>query len=170
MIKDKDHILQKISSDDPFLIKEAINEIKTDGDISITPMLLDMLAQQKSHYAISEIISLLADIKDNAFREILINHLKRSVSNSTKVLLLRICWESSLNYSEYLDTLLDILLKDEFMVAFEACTAIEETLHYLDPEKRQDLAIRLESIPVTGEKKFLIDNLLINTSRLQNEN
>ena len=107
---------------------------------------------------ITIIANLLADIKDNQFKDLLIQKLEQTSEGTLKKELLRIVWESSLDYSSYLDHFLQILQEDDFTVAFEASTVIENLVPHLMPEQRTKLTDILQVFP--EDKKFLAENIL----------
>ena len=87
---------------------------------------------------------MLADIKDNQFKDLLIQKLEQTSEGTLKKELLRIVWESS--------------LEDDFTVAFEASTVIENLVPHLMPEQRTKLTDILQIFP--EDKKFLAENIL----------
>ena len=150
-------ILQKIQSGEPELMAEAIKEIKENGNLSIAQTLLENLNRIPDAHALSQLVNLLADIKENAFREILIARLQAETKPEVKAELLRIVWESSLDYSSYLPVFLEILKADDFPVAFEASTAIENMVCNLTAEQHRQLHEYIETFP--EDKAFLIENI-----------
>ncbi len=150
-------ILQKIQSGEPELMAEAVKEIKENGNLSIAQTLLENLNRIPDAHALSQLVNLLADIKENAFREILIARLQAETKPEVKAELLRIVWESSLDYSSYLPVFLEILKADDFPVAFEASTAIENMVCNLTAEQHRQLHEYIETFP--EDKSFLIENI-----------
>ena len=150
-------ILQKIQSGEPELMAEAIKEIKENGNLSIAQTLLENLNRIPDAHALSQLVNLLADIKENAFREILIARLPAETKPEVKAELLRSVWESSLDYSSYLPVFLEILKADDFPVAFEASTAIENMVCNLTAEQHRQLHEYIETFP--EDKAFLIENI-----------
>lgn len=163
-MENKEDILKRLVSEDAALQLEAVNEMKAARDMSVVPELLNLLSPEKGHQTITALINLLADIKENSFREILIARIRATPDSATRALLLRICWESSLDYSDYAGLFADILINDDFTTALEAATVIEETFHNLTDEQRESLHRSLQSLP--AEKQFLIENLNISESSL----
>lgn len=157
-MENNEEILKKISSGDPDTIAEAVNAIKENGDLAIAGKLLDILAQPLETSTITIIVDLLADIKDNQFKDLLIQKLEQSSERTLKKELLRIIWESALDYSPYLDHFLQILLDDDFIVALEASTVIENLVPHLTTEQRTKLTDMLQAFP--EDKKFLSENIL----------
>ena len=146
-MENNEEILKKISSGDPEAIAEAVDTVKENGDLVIAGKLLDILSQPLAPSTITIIANLLADIKDNQFKDLLIQKLEQTSEGTLKKELLRIVWESSLDYSSYLDHFLQILQEDDFTVAFEASTVIENLVPHLMPEQRTKLTDILQVFP-----------------------
>lgn len=156
-MENNNDILQKLSSGDQELINEAIQAIKENGDLGIAEALLDYLEKLEDAHLTTLIVSLLADIKENKFREVLIRKIQDTHNPQVKSELLRIVWESALDYSLYLDTFIDMLQNEDFSVAFEASTIIENMVHHLTPEQHHRLHEVFASFP--ADKQFLIENI-----------
>ncbi len=150
-------ILTKINSGDALLIAEAVQAIQENGDMNIAEALLNQLESIEDTHLVTVISNLLADIKETKFRELLIQKLQDATDTNTQSSLLRIIWESSLNYAPYLETFLQLLQEEDFAVAFEASTVIENMVHNLQPEQMEQLHEALHNIP--EEKAYLIENI-----------
>lgn len=157
-MENKDELLKKINTNDPEAVEEAIREIKETGDSTIIVPLLDILSSRPDTFVISGIVGLLADVRENSFRDVLLERIRQEKDPHVKAILLRIAWESSLNYSGHLDLFTDILLNDEFVAAFEASTLIENFVHNLTEEQHHRLHAFFEQIP--ADKQFLIQNII----------
>ena len=68
-MENNEEILKKISSGDPEAIAEAVDTVKENGDLVIAGKLLDILSQPLAPSTITIIANLLADIKDNQFKD-----------------------------------------------------------------------------------------------------
>ena len=165
-MENKQDILKKLGSNDIELVTEAIEQIKTEGDLSIVPELLDILLQCKEPVIITHITSLLSDIKDSGFKTILMEKLIQAANNSEKPNLLRICWESAIDFSEYMDIFLDILLKDDFISALEASTVIENLSDNLSEVKIKEAIERIKALPADDDKAFLLEGVLLHLEEM----
>lgn len=76
-MENNEEILKKISSGDPEAIAEAVDTVKENGDLVIAGKLLDILSQPLAPSTITIIANLLADIKDNQFKDLLIQNWNR---------------------------------------------------------------------------------------------
>lgn len=158
-MENKDDLLKKINSNDPESVAEALNDIKENGDETMIPLLLDLLEETQDSRVISGIANLLSDIRENSFRTILVSRIRQTQNAQLKSVLLRIAWESSLDYSSDLDLFTDILLHDDFVAAFEASTLIENLVHNLTSEQQEQLRALFED-GIPEDKKFLIENIV----------
>ena len=77
-MENNEEILKKISSGDPEAIAEAVDTVKENGDLVIAGKLLDILSQPLAPSTITIIANLLADIKDNQFKDLLIQKLEQT--------------------------------------------------------------------------------------------
>lgn len=166
-MENNNEILNKINSGEPGLLAAAVQEIKENGDLNIAETLLHHLAQIQEPHVVTVVVNLLADIKDNNFREILIRQIRETTNPEIRSELLRIVWESSLDYSAYLDVFLNILQGDDFMPAFEASTVVENMVHNLSEEQHRELHELIHSFP--ADKQFLIENIHDEMNRCNEE-
>lgn len=150
-------ILNKINSGEPEVIAEAVKEIKENGDLSAAEALLRNLENIREAHTVTVVVNLLADIKDNNFREILMKEIQSATSSDIKIELMRIAWESSLDYSAYLDVFLELLHQSDFAIAFEASTVIENMVHHLNEEQKTKLHEVITTFPT--DKQYLIANI-----------
>ena len=92
IMENKEELLKQLNSDNPELFAEAAEKIKNEGDLSIVPALFDLLASGKEHHTTTEIVNLLADIKNSGFVPLLTERIKATSQPAAKSILLRICW------------------------------------------------------------------------------
>ena len=83
-MENNEEILKKISSGDPEAIAEAVDTVKENGDLVIAGKLLDILSQPLAPSTITIIANLLADIKDNQFKDLLIQKLEQTSEGTLK--------------------------------------------------------------------------------------
>lgn len=164
-MENKQDILKQLANGDMEVVKSAIEQIKQEGDISIASELLDILLQSQDTAVITNITSLLSDVKDSNFKTILMDKLINATNNTGKANLLRICWESAIDFSEYLDVFVDMLLNDDFITALEASTVIENLEGKIPEEKIHSAIKRLESNS-DEDKNFLLEDTILHLQEL----
>lgn len=164
-MENKQDILKQLADSDMEVVKSAIEQIKQEGDISIASELLDILLRSQDTTVITNITSLLSDVKDSDFKTILMDKLINATSESGKANLLRICWESAIDFSEYLDVFVDMLLNEDFITALEASTVIEN-LGGKIPEEKIHIAIKRLQTNSDENKNFLLEDTLLHLEEL----
>ena len=164
-MENKQDILKQLADSDMEVVKSAIEQIKQEGDISIASELLDILLRSQDTTVITNITSLLSDVKDSDFKTILMDKLINTTSESGKANLLRICWESAIDFSEYLDVFVDMLLNEDFITALEASTVIEN-LGGKIPEEKIHIAIKRLQANSDENKNFLLEDTLLHLEEL----
>ena len=145
-MENKQDILKQLSSNDMDVVRGAIEQIKQEGDISIAPELLDILLQSQDPNMITNLTALLSDVKESDFKTVLMDKL-------------RICWESAIDFSEYLDVFVDMLLHEDFITALEASTVIEN-LHGNIPEEKIHIAIQRLKSESNESNAFLLEGTI----------
>ena len=155
-MENKQDILKQLSSNDMDIVRGAIEQIKQEGDISIVPELLDILLQSQDTNTITNLTALLSDVKESDFKTVLMDKLINAPDGSGQANLLRICWESAIDFSEYLDVFVDMLLHEDFIAALEASTVIEN-LHGNIPEEKIHIAIQRLKSESNEDNAFLLE-------------
>lgn len=159
-MENKQDILKQLASNDMEVVKSAIEQIKQEGDISIAAELVDILQQSQDMAVITSLTALLSDVKDSDFKTILMDKLINATSGTGKANLLRICWESAIDFSEYLDVFVDMLLNEDFITALEASTVIEN-LGGKIPEEKLLAAIKRLETNKDEDKSFLLEDTIL---------
>lgn len=168
-MENQEEILKKLRSGDGSLLQEAIREIQENGDLTMADILLEGLCQSTEPEREPALIGLLSDIKDSSFRDLLIRKLTDTTNPEQKTLLLRIVWESSLDYSAHWELFATMLEEEDFETSLEASTTLENLAGHLSPEQRNKLKERLQHPAFPADKKFLAENILEEISLLEEE-
>ncbi|MDL2231654.1 hypothetical protein LJB85_02820 [Porphyromonadaceae bacterium OttesenSCG-928-L07] len=155
-MENKESVLKQLYSSDEQTQNTAIDIIKKEGDLSVVPELLDYIVKESHNLSV---INILTDIKDSSFKSMLINRMQSEASPAGKAILLRICWESSLDFSEYADLFAKMLLEGPFEVALEASTILEN-LSSIEPDKGKEIIALLKKNKSDEQISFLVDNVI----------
>lgn len=164
-MENKQDILKQLGSSDMNVVRNAIEQIKQEGDSSILPDLLDILLHSQDTPVITNLTALLSDVKSSDFKTILMDKLINATNDTRKANLLRICWESAIDFSEYLDVFVDMLMNADFITALEASTVIEN-LNGKIPEDKILVAIRHLESEKDPDKALLLEDALLHLKAL----
>jgi hypothetical protein len=150
-------IAEKLNSENSDEVLFTINQIRNSGDPEILFFLIDLLKRTKNIQVSSAIVGLLMDLKNQAAVEEIISALKNEDLHDIRKTLLTSCWQSGLNYSKYLDFFVELFIVNDFEIAFEALTIIENIEESYPDDMINPIIKKLKSghIRETGPKKEL---------------
>jgi hypothetical protein len=118
-------IVEKLFSNKTDEVLFAINRIRNSGQTSVLPHVIELLNSEKNSNISGAIIELLNDLKNQEGTTEIIKAIKNKSYQSIQKILLISCWQSGLDYSGYLDYFIELFISEDFEIAFEAFTIIE---------------------------------------------
>lgn len=103
------------------------------------------------------------NLKDKAVAEEVIIELRKQLKPDTLCMLVSSCWQSGLDYSDYVLDFAEVFLRGDYVTAFECLTVIEESVDDLSSSKKDEVLAFLEKFPVSpgSEKAALSSELLL---------
>lgn len=151
-----------IKSGNPELVDHALEEIKTNGDDTFIAPLIAFLHQPMTKEVQENIYQLFIDLKHENSVNQLIHELKNENDLDILVRLVAACWQNGLNYSKHLPYFVQLIIDQEFQIAFEAFTVIENMYGKIDDDIEATLLVKIEkSIPLAEDRKqYLLKGLL----------
>lgn len=154
--------IQTLRSGNQSAILSTVKELRVHGKIEILPELLDVLVEQENEEIITEISSLLNDLKDQEGAELISRAIAAPDYKELQSLLVAACWQNGLSYGKYIDTFVEVVISGTYEAAIEAFTVIEEAIGDLDQDQRQRAVKKLKSgiLKAEEEKKALISELI----------
>lgn len=118
-------IIAGLQSQDQKVVLESINQLREEGKPEDIFSLLNLLLVNYDHEIHSSVLSLLADIKEQKSGSLFIEAINEEKYSAIRKNLVEICWESSIDFTEFISTFVDLLIQSDFEIAFEAFTVIE---------------------------------------------
>jgi hypothetical protein len=102
------------------------------------------------------------DLKDQSASNEVITEIRKQWKAETISMLISSCWQSGIDYSEYSLDLARVFLKGDYVTAIECLTVIEETVHKLSREKKDEIIKVIEENPIipVNEKTALALELI----------
>ncbi len=154
--------IQSLRSGNRSAILSTLKEFRVHGHISILPYLLDLLVEQENEEIVSEITSLLNDLKDQESAELISKAIANPDYLEVQTHLVAACWQNGLAYGKYIDTFVNVIITGEYSAAIEAFTVIEEAVGDLEPNRRERLVKKVKARlnEVDDQKKPLISELV----------
>lgn len=140
-------------------VKSLRNEEIFEGAISLLISLYDRTDERKIMNIIEDFFN---DIKDQSLRPEVIAGIKKPWKSKTISMIASSCWQSGLDYSDYLNDLADVFLSGDYATAIECMTAISESLQYADRKNKDSIIMRINESPLaySYEKEPLRQELI----------
>ena len=118
-------ILTGLKSKESKVVIDSINQLREEGKPEDIAILLDMLLVNHDEEIQHTILKFLADIKDKKAGQIFMDAIANEKYKGIRKNLVGICWESSIDFTDYVPTFIDLLIESDFETSFEAFTVIE---------------------------------------------
>jgi hypothetical protein len=143
-----------LGNTDGIITTEAIkllrNERPFKGAIGLLTSFYNSTKDKSAKKATEEFLN---DIKDQEAVEEVINEIKKPWKTETLNMLVASCWQSGLNYSEYCTLLAEIFMNKDYVTAIECLTVIQESIHNLSSEKKDQIKKILVNDHLVGGKE-----------------
>ena len=154
-------LVSRLHSGNETMILETIDQLRTVGNPEYIPHLIEILHCSDKETVKKSILQLLGELKDSNARSYLIEAIGNNEYTSIRRELISCCWQSSLDFSGYLPFFVDLVIDNEFEIAFEAFTVIENMELPREMEgssvliSKTDKALEIRS----GSKSYLLHEL-----------
>jgi len=148
------NILKGLESADSLRVIETLEELRVSGKVSDIPVLIELLHLSQNAEIKSKITGLFSNLKDSDAIPLIIDAIQNQKYAPEIKELVSSCWENGLDYSNYLSLFVDLLIENEFLVAFEAYTVIMNMIAKIDQAKIDFEIDKLEKVlPKTSDEK-----------------
>lgn len=125
-----EQIKKNLFSSNTEVVLSAMEDVRKKGNKLYIPMLLDLLNSMPEQEVEKEIKNLLGTVKDketiNSFMRAIEDEKYKSIRKS----ILIACWQNGLDFSTFLPVFVDLIINEDWEIAFEAFTIIDN-LEYL---------------------------------------
>ncbi|MDX8339235.1 HEAT repeat domain-containing protein [Draconibacterium sp. IB214405] len=140
----------------------AINTLKEKGNKDYLPILFELMLTDNDAQIEKELQKLLGTIKDKETIPVFINALQEDKYKSIRKKVLTVCWQNGLDYSEYIEVFVNLIISEEWETAFEAFTVIENMEHFPSPEVMKPLKLKVAGAlkVATDQRAYLLEEFL----------
>jgi hypothetical protein len=143
-----------LNKDSNILITEAIKLLREEKPFEGAIGLLVSFYNKTDDYPIRKAIEgFLNDLKDQSACKEVINEIRKQWKADTTSMLVSSCWQSGLDYSDYSLDLTNVFLEGDYITAIECLTVIEESIHELSRERKDEILKIIEKNPFTIAKE-----------------
>lgn len=154
-------LVAKLQSDRPSIILEGIEDTRTAGTVTIIPYLFDIIATNKNESIINEVIKTIGDIKNKEAVPYIVDSIQKHDYGQHYSEVVATCWQSSLDFSDFIPVFASIFIKADYQTSVEAFTVIEESVYNAAVERRNECLKILDNNfnQVAEEKRPLFSEL-----------
>jgi hypothetical protein len=156
-----------LSKDNSHLVTEAIKTLRNEepfkGAIALLVSLFDKTDNKIINKTIGEFFN---DIKDKSVRPEIIAEIRKPWKPYTISMLVASCWQSGLDYSEYITDMAQVFLSGDYPTSIECMTVIEESAQNCSRKKKDEIISIIEKNPLSGtNEKYPLTQELISILR-----
>lgn len=154
--------IESLRSGNKSAILGTLEELRSEGDISILPELFNLMLVQEDEEIFNNIVSLLNDLKNKEAAEILVEAIGDPEYEKILTSLVAACWQNGLSYGKYISTFVEVVVSGEYAASIEAFTVIEEAVGELEQAERTTLvrALKNKLKDVQDQKRPLVEELI----------
>lgn len=156
------NIIKDLQTNDTKKVLTAINQLRKSGKPEAIEPLLDSYLSNKNSEVQQAIIALLFDLKAENTTQAIINAIENDKYITIKAFLISIFWQSGLDASNYLETLVQEAINGDFNTCLEALTVIENFDATFGEDEVNDLIFDVEEnieVEESEEKQKLLISL-----------
>ncbi len=156
-------ILYNLKSTDSKHLLNTIDKIRKSGNSLLLDGLIDLLHNTEHSEIKHCVLNLLSELKDKACIPDLIAALKNEKYINERKELVACCWQNGLIYKDYLSFFIDLVIHEDFLVAFEAFTVIENMYGKVEDQviAKEIIKVKDALINASEEKAYLLNGLLL---------
>ncbi len=123
--KQEESLRKVFASNDEEKTIKAVKKLRETGNPAMIGPLLDLLSATENDNVFSTVVSLLNDLKDQDAAAPLIDALNDEKYEGIRVFILQVFWQSRLDALPYLDEIVNLAVKSDYMVCLECLTILE---------------------------------------------
>jgi hypothetical protein len=154
-------IIKILESNNDKIIIETLKAISKEGNNDVLVHVIELLHKSASTIIRDEIINILEYLKEQSSSQVIVNAIRDPKNVNELPILVSACWKNGLNYQENIDTFIDVFIKSDFQLAFDAFTVID-TFESIDINKANVNLLKLEGAieSFTDDKRTLCSELI----------
>ncbi|MDB4533299.1 hypothetical protein N9242_00385 [Vicingaceae bacterium] len=145
------NIITDLSSSDDKKVFTALKQVRKHGKREAITPLLDLLCSTSNEEIKNEIAAILFDLKDQSVVEDLIVALEDDKYNDEKTTLVSIFWQSALDSSEHITTIVKQAINGNYIVGIEVLSVIDNYETTFQETEIEDLKFDLDEAIQTEE-------------------
>jgi hypothetical protein len=154
---------KNFQSQKPKTVLDAIEELREHSDCTeLINDLIELLHISKEEEIKESATAFLNDLKTQDTSSFIVEAIKNERYRNELPILVASCWQSGLDYSKHLELFIDLIIHEDYLLAIEAFSVVENSAYNTDAEVRKTLIDKLKTgiTQVEKDKKLLITALI----------
>jgi hypothetical protein len=155
-------LIEALFNVDNGIVIAAIEEIQNAGNADFLYPLLQLLKRNDNQKVERKVKAVFFDLKTNTAVPYIIDAIKSEESSIIRQFLVTSCWNNGLDYSEHLELFVDLFINENFEIAFDAFTVIENMIGFAENEviNKQIDKLKHSSGKISQDKRQLLIDLI----------
>lgn len=151
-----------LEKDSPALVSDAIEMLRNEEPFEGAVSLLASCYGKSSSVLVKKAVeNFFNDLKNKELRSEIVGEIKKDRDPATKTMLVSSCWQSGLDYTDYVTHFARIFLESDYATALECFTVIEGSIPELNrSEKEKITGLLRDNHQADVAKKSLLLELL----------
>lgn len=156
------NVKNKLFSAETNTVVDALNLLKETGNKEYLPILFELLLSKPEIEVEKEIIKLLGTVKDKQTVPVFCEALNEDKYKPIRKEILIACWNNGLDFSSHINVFVDLIINDEWEIAFEAFTVIENLEHLPSTEEFKETKLKIaRALKSANEQKgYFLEEIL----------
>jgi len=145
------------------VVLSAIEAVKNKGNKLYIPILFDLLNSAPEPEIETEVKNLLGTVKDKETINGFMRAIEEEKYKPIRKSILTACWQNGLDFSTFLPVFIDLVINEDWEIAFEAFTVIDN-LEYLPNDeiiKKSVVKINNALPATTDQQNYFLNEILI---------
>ncbi|MEA2107450.1 MAG: HEAT repeat domain-containing protein [Bacteroidota bacterium] len=118
-------LIKNLQSSKTDTVINTLNFIATEGNKELLSEVILLLQQTNNKKIQEEIIKILENLKDQKSVPTLIEAINDKKNMHKLSTLISACWKNGLHYEDYVETFVNVFIDEDFQMAFDAFTVID---------------------------------------------
>jgi len=158
-----EQIKKNLFSANTEVVISAIETIQGKGNKLYLPLLFDLLNSSPEPEIITEIENLLGTVKDKESVNSFLRAIEDEKYKTIRKSILTACWQNGLDFSTFLPVFIDLIINEDWEIAFEAFTVMYN-LEYLPVEEIIKISVEKinGALPFANEQnRYFLSEILV---------
>lgn len=150
--------IEKLQSGNSELVNDTLDNLREAGNSAYIPLLVELLHSTQNNEIKKRVAKLLAELKHSDAIPMIIDAIKNQTYAEELQYLVSACWENGMDYSDHLSLFIDLMIEQDFMIAFESHTVITNMTGKISSAIREQETRKIEAAlnVVEDEKRDLL--------------